>query len=92
MAATVASPQGPLAGRTALVTGAFSGLGLHFARVLAAHGARVALAGRRIELGRTLADEIGKAAARPGDMRAYSMDVTDAASIAAAIAAIVDPG
>ncbi|HEY4957035.1 MAG TPA: SDR family NAD(P)-dependent oxidoreductase, partial [Caldimonas sp.] len=40
-----------LHGRTALVTGAFSGLGLHFARVLAAHGAKVALAGRRIELG-----------------------------------------
>ena len=43
-----------LAGRTALVTGAFGGLGLHFAQVLAAHGARVALAGRRIELGRTV--------------------------------------
>ena len=44
-----------LTGRTAHVTGAFSGLGLHFARVLAMHGARVALAGRRIALGRSAA-------------------------------------
>ena len=77
-----------LAGRTALVTGAFSGLGQHFAGVLAAHGARVALAGRRIELGRTVAAGIGAAVARPDDVRAYAMDVTDRASIAAAFAAI----
>lgn len=78
-----------LTGRTALVTGAFSGLGLHFARTLAAHGAKVAMVGRRIELGRTLAAEIGEAIARPGDVHAYAMDVTDAASIAGAMAAIV---
>ena len=77
-----------LAGRTALVTGAFSGLGRHFAGVLAAQGARVALAGRRIDLGRTVAAEIGAAVERPDDVRAYAMDVTDRASIAAAIAAI----
>ena len=77
-----------LAGRTALVTGAFSGLGRHFAGVLAAQGARVALAGRRIDLGRTVAAEIGAAVARRDDVRAYAMDVTDRASIAAAIAAI----
>jgi len=80
--------QPTLAGRTALVTGAFSGLGQHFAGVLAAHGARVALAGRRIELGRTVAAGIGAAVARPDDVRAYAMDVTDRASIAAAFAAI----
>ena len=74
--------QQTLAGRTALVTGAFSGLGKHFAGVLAAQGARVALAGRRIDLGRTVAAEIGAAAARPDDVRAYAMDVTDRASIA----------
>ena len=78
----------PLAGRTALVTGAFGGLGLHFAQVLAAHGAKVALAGRRIALGRTVAAELGATVARPGDVRAYAMDVTDAASVADAIAAI----
>ena len=47
------------------------------------------MAGRRIELGRALAGEIGAAVARPDDVRAYPMDVTDAASIAAAMAAIV---
>ena len=78
-----------LAGRTALVTGAFSGLGRHFAAVLAARGAKVALAGRRIELGRSVAAEIGAAVARPADVRAYALDVTDAASVAAAIARIV---
>jgi NAD(P)-dependent dehydrogenase (short-subunit alcohol dehydrogenase family) len=77
-----------LDGRTALVSGAFSGLGLHFARVLAANGAKVALAGRRIELGRTVAAEIGAAVGRPGDVRAFAMDVTDAASVDAALAAI----
>src|SRR6187455_2844292 len=66
-----------LTGKTAFVTGAFGGLGLHFARVLAARGAKVALAGRRIELGRTVAAEIGAAVARPDDIRAYALDVTD---------------
>jgi len=71
-----------LQGRTALVTGGFSGLGRHFAQVLAAHGARVAIIGRRIELGRTVAIEIATAAGRPEDVRAYQADVTDAQSVA----------
>jgi NAD(P)-dependent dehydrogenase (short-subunit alcohol dehydrogenase family) len=75
-----------LHGRCALVTGAFSGLGLHFARVLAAQGARVALAGRRIDLGHTVAAEIGAAVGRAGDVRAYALDVTDAASVQRGIA------
>ena len=77
-----------LRGRTALVTGAFSGLGRHFAGVLASHGARVALAGRRIDLGRTVAAEIGGALGRPEDVRAYPLDVTDPASVAEAVARI----
>ena len=70
-----------LQGRTALVTGGFSGLGRHFAGVLAAQGARVALIGRRIELGREVAAEIGAAVGRPADVRAYQADVTDASSV-----------
>jgi len=77
-----------LSGKTAFVTGAFGGLGRHFANVLAAHGAKVALAGRRIELGHAVAGEIGAAVARPGDIRAYALDVTDAASVADAVARI----
>ncbi len=77
-----------LQGRTALVTGGFSGLGLHFARVLATRGARVALIGRRIELGRELAETIGKVTARPQDVRAYQADVTQAASVDSAFAQV----
>jgi NAD(P)-dependent dehydrogenase (short-subunit alcohol dehydrogenase family) len=71
-----------LTGRTALVTGAFSGLGLHFAGLLAAHGAKVALVGRRLELGTQAAEALGRALGRPADVRAWAMDVTDAASVA----------
>jgi NAD(P)-dependent dehydrogenase (short-subunit alcohol dehydrogenase family) len=66
-----------LQGRTAWVTGAFSGLGLHFAGVLAAHGARVALTGRRLELGHDAAARLGDSAR----VRAYALDVTDTHSV-----------
>ena len=75
-----------LAGRTALVTGGFSGLGLHFARVLAAHGAKIALVGRRIDLGMAVAQEIGASVARPSEVRAYRADVTDSVSVGRAFA------
>jgi NAD(P)-dependent dehydrogenase (short-subunit alcohol dehydrogenase family) len=77
-----------LQGRTALVTGGFGGLGLHFAEVLAQHGARVALIGRRIELGREVAAQIGKAVGRAQDVRAYQADVTDPESVRAAFAGV----
>ena len=88
MAAHIASTPDLLTGHTALVTGGFSGLGLHFAGVLAAHGARVALAGRRLELGRTAAAELGAALGRPDDVHAYALDVTEPASVAEALARI----
>ncbi len=47
-----------LAGQTALVTGASSGLGFRFAKVLAKCGARVALAARRKDRLESLAEEI----------------------------------
>ena len=75
-----------LSGRTAFITGAFSGLGLHFAQVLAAHGASVALFGRRIALGQTMAQAIGQAVGRPDRVRAYALDVTQADSVAAGFA------
>ena len=85
-----------LQGRTALVTGAFSGLGLHFAQVLARQGAKVALVGRRIALGRELAARIGAEVGRPAEVQAFEMDVSDAASVqagfASATAALGCPG
>jgi len=77
-----------LHGRTALVTGGFSGLGRHFAQVLARHGARVAIVGRRVELGRIVAGEIAAAVGRPEEVRAYEADVTDADSVRHAFARI----
>jgi NAD(P)-dependent dehydrogenase (short-subunit alcohol dehydrogenase family) len=51
-----------LSGRTALVTGASSGLGTRFARILADCGAQVALGARRIDRLTALAAEIGPVA------------------------------
>ena len=56
-----------LNGKTALVTGATSGIGAETARVLAAAGAKVMLAGRREEAAKTLCDEI----VRSGGTAAY---------------------
>ena len=66
----------------AVVTGASGGLGEHFARVLAAHGAAVAVTARREDRIAALAAEINA-----GGGRAYALplDVADAASIAPAL-------
>ncbi len=72
-----------LSGRVALVTGASSGLGAQFARALAAAGAGVVLAARRIERLKTLRAEIEAA---DGDAHVVGMDVTDLTSIRAAVA------
>ena len=49
-----------LDGRTAIVTGASSGIGLSTARALAAEGARVALGARRVERLEEIAEELGE--------------------------------
>lgn len=72
-----------LSGRVALVTGASSGLGEQFARVLARAGAAVALAGRRVERLKSLRAEIQ---AEGGDAHVVQLDVTDHDSIKAAVA------
>ena len=71
-----------LDGKVALVTGAFGGLGRDFAGMLARAGAAVALAGRRLDQGRALADALHGDGARA---EAFAMDVTDRASVDEAV-------
>ena len=70
-------------GKIAMVTGASSGLGARFAKVLAQGGAQVVLASRRTERLKELRAEIE---ADGGAAHVVSLDVTDYASIKAAIA------
>lgn len=78
-----------LDGRIALVTGASSGLGEHFAKLLAGAGARVVLAARRLD---KLQGQVGEIVAAGGQARAVALDVTDSASVARAFDAVADWG
>lgn len=71
-----------LDGKVALVTGAFGGLGRDFARMLARAGASVALAGRRLQEGKAIAQAMADEGHR---VAAIAMDVTDRASVEAAV-------
>ncbi len=64
-----------LAGRSILVTGGGSGLGLAMAATFAAHGAKVAIAGRRRERLEAAAKEIGAAAREGGEAAFFPADV-----------------
>ncbi len=70
-------------GKIALVTGASSGLGARFSKVLAKAGAQVVLASRRTERLKELRAEIE---AEGGAAHVVALDVTDYASIKAAVA------
>ncbi|CAM5567466.1 SDR family oxidoreductase [Streptomyces canus] len=74
-----------LAGRTAVVTGAASGIGEATAVLLAAQGARVALLARRAE---RLESVAGKIRADGGQALAVVADVTDDVSVAAAVESV----
>lgn len=72
-------------GRTAVVTGANTGLGLETAAALAAHGARVVLAVRNLEKGKQAIDRI--TAATPGaDVQLQELDLGSLASVREAAA------
>lgn len=71
-----------LDGQVALVTGASSGLGAHFARLLASVGARVVVAARRTDPLQSLVENIR---AQGGEAQAAALDVTSAASVRACL-------
>jgi NAD(P)-dependent dehydrogenase (short-subunit alcohol dehydrogenase family) len=67
----------------AFVTGASSGLGRHFAGVLAAAGAKVALSARRVELAAAAAAELPA-----GRAMAVAVDITQPETIEQAVASV----
>ena len=71
-----------LTGEVALVTGATSGFGLHFAEVLSAAGAMVVVTGRRVERLQALRERI---AAAGGTAHAVALDVTRADAVRACV-------
>jgi NAD(P)-dependent dehydrogenase (short-subunit alcohol dehydrogenase family) len=75
-----------IAGRTALVTGAGSGLGAATARMVVDNGGSVVLADVDAERGAKVAAELGERA------RFVATDVTDEDSVAAAVAAAAEGG
>lgn len=68
--------------KVALVTGAAGGIGSELCRQLTAAGARVAVAGRRMEPAQALAEELEAAG---GEAFALQLDVADGAAIGPAI-------
>ena len=74
-----------LDGRLALVTGASSGLGLHFAEVLSDAGATVVLAARRAERLEAVRDRLRS---EGREAHAVAMDVTDPDSVSKALDSI----
>lgn len=79
----VTPPSFDLTGKTAIVTGATSGLGRRFALVLAKAGAAVAITGRRVDRLENLKREIENLGGRALPL---ALDVTDLASIEACVA------
>jgi NAD(P)-dependent dehydrogenase (short-subunit alcohol dehydrogenase family) len=72
-------------GKVVLITGASSGFGAHFARVLASEGAKVGLAARRVDALELIAADIRK---EGGTAATTKLDVSDSASVRQAVQTI----
>ena len=70
-----------LSSKVALVSGASSGIGAHFSKVLAMHGAKVILTARRIDHLQSVVKQIKD---EGGEATAVNMDVTDPKSVKSA--------
>lgn len=75
------SPNTPLQGKRALITGASAGIGMASARALRAAGAELVLAARRADRIQALAQELG-------GTRAIALDVCDAAAVSRELAGL----
>ena len=83
--------SGGIAGRTALVTGGGSGIGLATAKLLAADGAHVTICGRTAEKLEAAVADIRTAAANGVVVSHIVADVTDEEQTAAAVAHAAEP-
>jgi NAD(P)-dependent dehydrogenase (short-subunit alcohol dehydrogenase family) len=81
----------PLSGQAALVTGGATGIGLACARHLVRDGATVTLAARREDRLREATDELQPEAAGDAVVQWVTCDVTDEASVEAAVAKAAEP-
>ncbi|MEI7593981.1 MAG: SDR family oxidoreductase [Actinomycetes bacterium] len=92
MTNTNASPQLPLLGRSAFITGGGSGIGLECARHLARDGASVTIAGRSLDRLEAARSELEAVAAGGAVVSAVSCEVNDEQQVRDAVAQAVATG
>src|SRR5258706_7182608 len=79
-----------LTGKSILITGGGSGLGLAMAKTFASLGAKVTIAGRKRERLEAAAPEIAAAAREGGGVDIFATDVRDPAQVEALVAHAVE--